>query len=458
MQVEVSKLIDEGRWTIYQKFLIACTALTIILDGVDNQILGLTMTSISKEWSLVKGSVTVWVILMMSPLGMMIGGAVGGWLGDRIGRRNSLLFSVLAFSVPTAAVYFAHNAATLATLRLLAGIGLGGAMPNATALASEYVPRRFRPLAVTITIVCVPTGSTLAAFVAGQLPTTFAWQNLFLYGGLISFALGLLLFPFLAESPRYLSNHPHRWPELTKLLNRFGLKVAPDATFVESSQSQIPKPRGQVRELFRGGLARDTFALFGAFFFCLLLNYLAFMVLPDALQTWGKLTKPAALNAMGWWSTGGIIGALAGGYIVHHFGSRVPMLAISAAAIVCAFIMAGMNVSQEHLTLLTVMLAILGGLVNAAQTTMYALAAHVYPTSIRSTGVGTSVAVGRIGNMLAPAVGYSALNMGNMPAYFAAFGVGMILVFIPLAIVRRHIDRFVALRTPEAMTVAAAEV
>src|ERR687883_422608 len=97
--VDVGTLIDEGRWTTYQKLLILGTALTIILDGVDNQLLGNAVPSLMKEWSLTRGAFST--ALAASPFGMMFGGVIGGLLGDRIGRRTALLFSVLSFAVLT---------------------------------------------------------------------------------------------------------------------------------------------------------------------------------------------------------------------------------------------------------------------------------------------------------------------------------------------------------------------
>src|SRR4029079_15676337 len=131
--------------------------LTIILDGIDNTLLSPAIPTVMNEWKLQRGDFAT--ALAMSPFGMLIGGALAGWLGDRIGRRTALLWSVLVFAIPTMLLYFAHDVGTLSLLRFLPGIRLGGAMPTATALASEYVPRRQRPFAVTLTIVCVPIGA-----------------------------------------------------------------------------------------------------------------------------------------------------------------------------------------------------------------------------------------------------------------------------------------------------------
>src|SRR4029079_13566810 len=132
--------------------------------------------------------------LSTGPFGMMIGGLVGGMLGDRYGRRTALLGSVLSVAVLTIAIAFVDSITMLGLLRFIAGIGLGGAMPNAAALASEYVPRRQRPFAVTLTIVCIPLGGVVAAFLARKMIEQYGWQSVFLTGGIVPIVLAILLF------------------------------------------------------------------------------------------------------------------------------------------------------------------------------------------------------------------------------------------------------------------------
>ncbi|HYR42556.1 MAG TPA: MFS transporter [Terriglobia bacterium] len=438
--IDVGHVIDEGRWTTYQKLLILGTALTIILDGVDNQLLGNAVPSLMKEWSLPRGAFST--VLALSPFGMMIGGAVGGILGDRIGRRTALLFSMISFAVLTLAISTVNGIMFLGALRFLAGLGLGGAMPNAAALASEYVPRRQRPFAVTLTIVCIPLGGTLAAFLSARVLPLYGWRTLFVLGGIIPIVLALLLFRILPESPQFLASRRERWSELIALLRRLGHDVPADAAFVEKGTAQSPKSRPSMRDLFVPDFRRDTLGLFGSFFFCLLVNYVGILLLVATL-TGAGFTQPAASNALGWWNIGGVAGAILGALIIQRFGSRVTMLGLSALAIASALIVAAMPIDPQSMSLL-LMLILLGGTVNAVQTTMYALAANVYPTEIRGTGIGTAVAVGRIGNVLASYTGNFALDLGGPPAYFSSFAIGMVIVFISLAVIRRHIDRTVS--------------
>src|SRR5262249_24765130 len=137
------------------------------------------------------------------------------------------------FGLLTAAIAFVGDVQTLMILRFLAGVGLGGAMPNATALASEYVPRRSRPFAVTLTIVCIPLGGVVAAWMAQHIIGPYGWRNLFIVGGIVPIALAVLLFFILPESPQFLARDRSRWPALRPLLKRIGHDVPADAEFID---------------------------------------------------------------------------------------------------------------------------------------------------------------------------------------------------------------------------------
>jgi AAHS family 4-hydroxybenzoate transporter-like MFS transporter len=438
--VDVGQAIDEGRWTGYQKLLIFGTALTIILDGVDNQLLPLAVPTLIQEWGRPRGDFIG--ALSWGPFGMMIGGLVGGIIGDRFGRRTALLGSVVTFAVLTFAIAFANSIEVLGALRFLAGVGLGGAMPNAATLASEYVPRKQRPFAVTLTIVCIPLGGVVAGELAARIIPTYGWRALFFAGGVIPVVLAMVLWKVLPESPRYLAGRRARWPELTRTMRRIGHNLPDDVEYVEAATAGVPKGKVGIGTLFGPLYLRDTLALSASFFFCLLANYLVILLLPTVLTSAGNgFAVPEASRALRDSNFGGVAGAIFGAILIQRFGSRLTMLTMSAAAVVCAFVLAGAEISPANGLFLMGMFVLTGGLLNAVQTTMYALAAHVFPTEIRSTGVGFAVAVGRIGNVLAATVANEAFSRGGNAGYFGSWGVLMAVVFIALALVSRHVPR-----------------
>jgi AAHS family 4-hydroxybenzoate transporter-like MFS transporter len=382
--------------------LVLLTALTIIFDGFDNQLLGLALPSIMQDWGLARSAFAP--VVSLSYVGMMIGGAAAGRAGDRLGRRTALLASVLIFAVITAAISLSGGPTSLAVLRFIAGVGLGGAIPNAAALAAEYVPVERRPLAVTITIVCVPLGGTLAGLFAVPALTAVGWRGAFAIGGIVPALTALMLFRVLPESPHYVRD-----------------AAAPMNTLIGREYR------------------RDTIALWAAFLSCLLAVYLCFSWLPTLLSSAG-LGSPVASTGLTLFNLGGVAGALLGGALIARFGSKRTMLTMAAGAVLGTMAMSRMTIGgAESVLPLLAMLTIAGGFINAVQTTMYALAAQVYPTMLRATGVGAASAVGRSGAILSGYAGPWALDRGGSASFFALMAVTLSVTLASLAIVRRHV-------------------
>ena len=432
--IDVGSALDDANWGRYQKLLVFATAMTIILDGLDNQLLAAALPALMKEWHLARPAFVP--VQTAGMVGMMVGGFIGGFIGDRFGRRVALLGSVVAFGVLTILVSFASGVGLLTLLRFFAGLGLGGAMPNAAALSSEYVPRRQRPFAVTLTIVCVPLGGSLAGLVGGQILPRFGWRGLFLVGGILPLVMAAVLVKVLPESPRYLARLPARWPQLRALLRRLGHQVADDAEFVDATEKAVA--RASARELLAADYRRDTLALCGSFFFCLLSVYVGINWVPSMLVGAGFDVGTASYGLTAF-NLGGVVGAIVGAIVIMRVGSRITMLVMAAGAIAGAAGLAFMPIGTQSAFAVLAMLAWTGGLINAVQTTMYALAAHIYPTAVRATGVGTAVAFGRIGGVLSPSVGSWALETGGSPRYFGLIAATMAMAFVALSAIRRHI-------------------
>jgi AAHS family 4-hydroxybenzoate transporter-like MFS transporter len=430
--VDLGPLLDGGQWSGYQKLLVLATALAIVLDGVDNQLLSVAIPAIGAEWG-IPGSAFAPVVAI-GLLGMMIGGAIAGIVGDRFGRRVALLGSVFTFGVLTVLLQFVQSVEALGAVRFLAGLGLGGAMPNAAALASEYVPRRHRPWAVTLTVVCIPLGGALAGFVGAQILPQLGWRMLFAIGGALPIVLGVVLLWALPESPRYLARRQARWSELVSLLRRLGHDVPADAAFVDTTEA----PRqGTLGELLVPEFRRDTVALCASFFFCLLAAYGGVFWLPTLLRNAG-FDIATASNGLLAFNLGGVGGALLGAGVIGRLGSRTTMLGMCVIAAVSCGAMASMALVPPATVPMFAMFAVTGGLINGTQTTMYALAAHVYPAAIRATGVGTAVAFGRVGGVLSSYAGSWAIGGGGA-RFFVMLGTMMAFVFVALAALVRHI-------------------
>ena len=435
--IDIGPLLEARRSSLYTKFLVALTALAVVFDGADIQLLAVAIPALMKDWGLPRSAFAN--VVAAGLVGMMIGGALAGMVGDRLGRKTALLLSVLTFAAATLGMAAAQGLVSLGALRFLAGIGLGGAMPNAAALVAELVPRHQRTRAVILTIVCVPIGGMATGFLAGIILPAFGWRWLFVLGGLVPLACLIVQYFFLAESPRFLARHPARWPELVSFLRRLGHEIVSGSSFADSTERNVA--RASVGALFTADFRRDTVALWIAFCACMLAVYAGFNWIP-ALLTGAGWPVAVASSGILYFNLGGVAGAVAASFVISRFGSKPIMLGMAFASVVSALVLARLTINAEASRFpVLAMLALAGGLINAVMVATYALAAHVYPTAVRATGVGAAVSVGRIGAVLSAGVGSWMLDRGGYPGFFSMMAGAMVACLLSLAMIRRHIQR-----------------
>ena len=311
-------------------------------------------------------------------------------------------------------------------------------MPNAAALAAEYVPRRQRPLAVTLAIVCVPLGGMLASWAADYVLPIRGWRALFLLGGLLPLLAVPPLMKLLPESPRYLARKPARRDELLRFLRRAGRPVPDNVEFLEEGGG--PAGRVSLGALFRGGLARETLGLWLAFFSCLLVVYACFYWIPSLLA--GAGLGQIASRGLLYFNLGGVLGAIVGAIVIGRVGSKIPMVALCGAAIAGVTLLALMGLRPgATVPLVLVFMAFAGTMINAVQTTLYALAAHVYPTAIRATGVGTAASIGRVGGLASTFLAAWVIEAGGSRAFFACLACVLCFALVGLILITRHSPR-----------------
>ena len=289
---------------------------------------------------------------------------------------------------------------------------------------------------MTVTIVCVPVGATIAGLLGIQALPAFGWRWLFAIGGVVPMVAAVLFMRLLPESPRYLARHPERWQELVRILRRMGHTVDASHGFVDPGERSVVK--ASIAALFHPEYRRDTLALWGAFFSCLLAVYSGFSWLTSLLTAagFGSGTANTGITAF---NLGGVAGALAGGVAITRFGSRAAMLTMTACAIASTLALSTMSMGPGAALPIIATLAVTGALINGVQTTMFALAAYVYPGAVRATGVGSAVAFGRSGAVLSGYAGSWAIAYHGSASFFGLIAAAMCATFVALALVRRHI-------------------
>jgi AAHS family 4-hydroxybenzoate transporter-like MFS transporter len=444
---DISRTIDEGAWSRYQILAVFIAALAIILDGFANQALPASIPMLIKMWGVKRDVFNI--VSILGYAGMMLGTIVFGIVGDKAGRRPTLMVGVLLFALPTIAISLLGKGDTtsMAALRFIGGMGLGGCMPNAAALLAELTPARYRPMAVTSGIVGIPIGGTLGGFLASAVPAEH-WQNLYLMAGLIPVAIAVIMFFVLPESPRYLAVREGRKADLVKLMAKFGNPIDPNLPAVDSLDKPA-KIKVGVGALFSKEYFQDTVGLWGAMFFTLLSVYGVINWLPAIL---GAAHYPGPMTGTGlmWFNIGGIVAALGGAACFNRFGSKLSLAVLCVGAIASSAWLYTIPLDPTaNPTTLLAALCLQGGFINAVQTTMYALAAFVYVTEMRGAGVGWAVGFGRIGSIVSPMVGSYLIDAFGPHAFFGGFGVTMCISLLSLMLIRKHMP-------PKNVTIAAA--
>lgn len=431
---DVSQVIDNGVWSAFQKATVIVGALAIVLDGFANQVLPLSIPMMVKMWGVARSDFQ-WV-QAAGYAGMMIGTITFGMLGDRIGRKPTLIAGVLLFAVPTIAIALTHGLGPLYLLRFIGGMGLGGCMPNAAALTAEVTPARARPVAVSLSIAGIPAGGMIGGFIAARVPAEH-WPTLYYLAGLAPLTIAVLMIAVLPESPRFLAVRPHRKADLVKLMARFDNPIDPNLPAVDSLERQA-KAKVKMTDLFSKDYARDTTFLWGTTFFTLLSVFGVINWLPSIL---GQARYPGAMSggAMMWFNLGGVVASMAAAAGFNRFGSKACLMTLAggavAASVALAFI--PLDPAASPLPLLTA-LTLQGACINGVQTTVYALAAFVYVTEMRGAGIGWAVGIGRIGSIVSPVVGNALLEAFGPHGFFLGFGAAMFVSLACLALITHH--------------------
>jgi AAHS family 4-hydroxybenzoate transporter-like MFS transporter len=432
--VDIGNLLDRGPYTPLQKLVVLLAALSIVMDGFDGQLIGYAIPLMIQEWGITREAFAPAVAAGL--IGMGIGSACAGLVADRFGRRVSLVASVFVFASATCAIGLAPGVSTVALLRFIAGLGIGGALPSAATMTAEFTPARRRTLAITLTIVCVPLGGMLAGVFSSHVLPAYGWRALFFIGGALPLVLGLVLLVALPESPRFLARQPERWDDLNALLRRMGRPLPSKTSFIDTPEQAMQKRVG-VGGLFSAGLGRDTLAIWVTFFMCLTAVYSAFSWLPTMLQAEG-LPLSVAGGGLTAYNMGGVLGALVCAVAMARWGSFWPLLLCCAGGAASAFALLAVDI-QQNTSLLIFGFGVHGLFVNAVQSTLYALCAFIYPTSVRATGTASALAFGRLGAILSAFVGAAIITHGGAHAYLTLLGTAMLLALLALKLVKRHI-------------------
>src|SRR5580692_12545025 len=417
----VSEIIDQRPMGRYQIWTMALCGLVIVLDGFDTQSIGFLAPSMAESLQIpIKNFGPIFTAALV---GLMISSMLSGPIADRWGRKWPIVTSTLIFGMFAMLTSRCTTLHQLVACRSLTGLGLGGALSNSVALMSEYAPKRLLAVIVSMMFCGMPTGAVLATRVSAVMLPRWGWQSVFYAGGILPLTLALLLIAILPESVRYLEVSGANQRKISKILARISPELAEAP--ISRSKHQDQRRKAPVINLFTEGRAAGTILLWIPFFMNLLMLYFVVFWLPALLRQTGKPVSAGATAVM-LFSVGGIAGSFVEGNLMNRWGAFTVLL----TEFLCTTLLIASLAYSTSFALMMTITFILGVFVQGAQGGLSAVAATFYPISMRSTGIGWCLGVGRIGSIVGPMLGGVMLKLdwspreillaGSIPALCAA--------------------------------------
>ena len=395
MHVDADTLIDERPITTLQMRVFVLCALVAILDAVDSVGIGFAGPLIAQHLKMSAAAFSP--VYSAGLFGATVGAVAAGPISDRIGRKPTLVFSVLLFAVFTCLTPFAESFSVLFLFRLLAGLGLGGATPCFITMAAEYAPAKKRAMLVSLLWAGYPFGNSVGGFVASFLIPNVA--AVFYAGGVPSLIIALLLFLFMPESLRWLAANG-RGAQAARIARQLQPDFGGDIEVI--AKPKTPKPKIPLAELFTGGRAAGTVLLGFALFFGFWTTTVIVLQTPTLLRLGAEVPLQTSASLVASYSLVATVGMAIAGVVMQRFGVvRGLVIPFIGGALLVASLGSAV---ESSLTFGRSVMFMLGVTVSLGSSGVIALAAQYYPTVMRSAGAGWVMAMGRFGQVCAPLV------------------------------------------------------
>lgn len=413
--VHVDQVVEQGRFGTFQFGLLLLCGLCLIIDGFDVQAMGYVAPAIIADWGVSKASLGP--VFGAGLFGMLLGSLVLTPVGDRYGRRPVLIVSTLFFAACMLATPLVTTLDQLLVLRFITGFGLGSIMPNAMALVGEFSPSSSRVTRMMLVSCGFTVGAAAGGFVSAALIPAHGWHAVFWVGGAVPLVLGLVMLVWLPESIQFLVLHRRPRAQVARWLR----KLDPAIVIDERTEVVVKEAKAEgmpVAALFRDGRAGVTVLLWLISFMNLINLYFLSNWLPTLIHDAGYSTSMAVLIGTSL-QVGGVIGTLTLGRFINRYGfTRVLGVCFLLACVSIAMI--GKVAALPALLFVAVIVA--GFCIVGGQPAVNALAGTYYPTTLRSTGIGWALGIGRIGSVVGPVIGGQliALQWSNGSLFIAA--------------------------------------
>ncbi len=414
MQFDIKQHIDNNKMTGPQYATVFICLLMNMLDGMDVMVISYTAPAIVKAWSITPEALGI--VFSAGLLGMTIGAMFLAPRADIIGRKRMILLSAVLMGLSIFSTAFAQSIEFLMFIRLVSGIGIGAMLASTATLTAEYTPNKTKDFWVSFVISGYPIGAVLSGLVAAKVIPQLGWQTMFQLAGFATTIAVPLIFFFLSESVDfYLKAQPkNALLNVNAILSKMGIKTL----------SSLPSYSDQKAEVsFKSMLTEEfkipTFQLWGALFMAFATLYFLTNWIPKLASNAG-LSMELAIYAGTVFNMGAFVGIVVQGYLSSIYGLKKT---IGIFLLMTAVLMAIFGFFSGS-SLLLVVFGLIGFGIQGGFVGLYAVAARMYPTEFRTTGVGWAIGSGRLGGIIGPMLGGILIGMGlSMTTNFLIFAI-----------------------------------
>jgi len=421
--------IETGSMTAFQLVAVGICWTINMLDGFDVLAVAFAAPEISREWGL--KPTELGIVFSAGLFGMMAGALLLAPIGDYLGRRLTILGGLVTITIGMLVTAYVEDVPQMVLIRVITGLGIGTILASLTTMAAEYSSNKRRNLAISFMHAGYPIGAIIGGLISVYLINAFGWRSVFIFGGAASAIMIPLVFLFLPESVNYLLDKQPRnaLRDVNAIAGRLKLpllETLPGKPAQEKPQSI------SVAALFSKEYLAPTLALWLAFFLSMVALYFLLSWTPKVVVNAG-LSADQGRFAGVLMNVGGAIAMTLLGWLSAKFGLKrlIQIYFVVSAVMIMIFATASLS------TALLMVFAFLMGIEMAGLVGLYSVAARLYPTQMRNTGVGWAIGIGRWGAVFGPAAaGWMIaaemdrwtyfLALAAAPAVLAAVAVGFI--------------------------------
>ena len=419
----VADVIDQGKISAQQMLVVALCLFFNMLDGFDITAMAVVASAVATELNLTPDKVG-WIL--STPLaGMMAGAMILAPVSDIIGRRKLIIISICLVGASIVVTANATSLAEFILLRFISGMGAGAMLASQATLAAEYSPEKYRALSVAVVTSGYPMGAMMTSVVADFIMPEYGWRGMFWFGGVFTLSMAFVAWALIPESLKFLflRRPENALARVNGILGKMKKPILAEMPVVTTENKTKDSNVVQVvAKLLSPEHCTTTLTLWAAFFLCISTLYFLMGWIPALIEATGY-SASVGRDAFFRFNLGGVMGVYMMGWMSTRWKLSTLIFVLSFSSAIGMVVFA---YAPNNLPLLMTLILIIGILQQGGFTGFYAAASKVYPTEIRSTGIGYAIGLGRLGAVAGPAIaGYLIVAGFDMSANFIFFAVPM---------------------------------